>query len=461
LSAHNNIFKKKSRIKAPVRDVFAWHTRHGAIERLSPPFDPIKVLERTGGIHPGDKVVLRMKAGPIPYKWHAEHTDFEENRLFRDRQVHGPFKEWNHTHVFEPDGEQACFLEDLIEFSPPFSSFGNFLLSAHVQKKLARIFTYRHTTTQSDIKHHLRFKNQPRKTILISGASGLIGSTIIPFLTTGGHQVIRLVRKQHPSGNDEICWDPEAGVLEPKALNRMDAVIHLSGENIGQNRWTKKKKKKIINSRVKSTNLLANAIASLENPPDVFICASATGFYGNRGYNLMSESDHAGDDFISRVCTEWEKSAAPAVHKGIRTVFMRIGVVLTPQGGALARLMLPSQLCLGGKIGSGLQYVSWISIEDVVGAMYHILMNPAIHGPVNLVSPNPVSNLEMVQALGQVLNRPSIVPIPALLIRLLFGEMGEEILLSSTRVTPEKLLDTGYSFRYPELKGALLHLLGK
>lgn len=453
------IFTKRSRIPAPVEDVFQWHSRLGALERLVPPWDPLRVVERKGGILKGGQAILKMKAGPVPYLWMAEHTDYDENRMFRDRQIRGPFALWEHTHLFEPDGADACFLEDRIEYALPFHPFGNFLAGPVVEQKLSSIFAYRHRTTAQDIAAHLSGKDKPKLNVLVSGASGVVGSVLTPFLTTGGHNVIRLVRRSPKQG--EIFWNPASGQLDTSAMNGIDAIVHLAGEHIGQGRWTPEKKKIIIESRTKSTELIAKAAAQMNPLPKVLICASAIGYYGNRDECLMTEDACCGSDFISEVCDLWEKAAAPAIDKGIRIVFARIGIALTPMGGALERMLLPFMLGLGGKFGSGEQYMSWIGIDDLIASIYHLINHETISGPVNLVSPNPVSNAEFTQILGKVLNRPTRMNVPEFAIKLAFGQMGKEVVLSGARVEPRKLVESGYAFRYPELESALSHVLGK
>jgi uncharacterized protein len=455
-------FVKKTHINAPVEEVFRWHSRPGALERLSPPWDPVRVIERKGGINKGSRVVLEMKAGPFPYKWTAEHTDYEENRMFRDRQVRGPFTSWVHTHSFESDEKGGAFFEDRIDYALPFYPFGQLLGDLSVESKLARIFKYRHVTTSEDILLHLSKKEikKPMK-IIMTGSSGLLGSSLIPFFTTGGHIVNTLVRRTPCPEKGEAFWNPEYNELDPSVFDGADAVIHLAGEHIGEGRWTDEKKRRIIESRTKGTSLIADTISRLTSPPPVFISASAIGYYGNRGDRVLTEEDEPGNDFISGICSEWEKSAQAAVAAGIRVAFMRIGIALSPAGGALKRLFLPFAAGIGGKIASGAQYMSWIGIDDVIGAFFHVLAENRISGAVNVVSPNPVTNLDFTKTLGKVLSRPAIFSIPAAAINLAFGEMGREVLLSSTRVMPEKLIETGYRFRNPDLKGALSHLLGK
>ncbi len=455
------IFKKQSEINAPVEEVFKWHARPGAIERLSPPWDPLEIISQTGGIHIGAEVKMRLAAGPIPIKWHARHVDYQENISFKDLQVKGPFSKWIHTHRFKDLDRTKCILEDSIEYALPFHPLGTVVMKPFVEKKLKQIFTYRHNTTTADIADHLSHKQKNPLRILISGASGLLGSTLIPFLTTGGHHVMQLVRRPPNKKRGEIQWDPANGRLDLDNAGPIDAVIHLSGENIGEGHWTREKKKRIIDSRVQSTRLISETISKMKSPPRVFLSASAIGYYGHRENILLDESDKPGKDFISEVCHMWETSTDAAVQAGIRTTSLRIGIVLSPQGGALGKLLLPFQMGIGGKISTGKQYMSWIGIDDAVGAIYHVLFEEKISGPVNLVVPSPATNKEFTHVLAKVLSRPACFTVPALAVNTFFGEMGRETILSSTRVKPGVLSETGYSFRHPDLEGALRHLLGK
>ncbi len=455
------IFSKHIHIKAPVEEVFQWHSRPGALERLSPPWDPVKVIQRSGGINPGASVKLKMKAGIIPYTWTAKHTAYEENQLFQDEQIKGPFSKWIHTHRFKADGPDNSILEDRIEYALPLNPLSNILMGSFIHKELQRIFHYRHNTLIEDLKAHLARNTRKPLNILISGASGVIGSALIPFLTTGGHRVFRLVRKKPNLQNDEIFWDPNSEQLNLDHVPKIDAVIHLAGEHIGKGKWTEEKKNKIIHSRNKGTTLIAKAVSQLKSPPAVLLCASAIGFYGDRHDHILTEQSNVGDDFISKVCSEWEKATFAAQEKGIRTAYLRIGIGLSPLGGALSRLLTPFKMGFGGKIGSGKQYLSWIGIDDIIGSIYHVLLTKSLAGPVNIVAPNPVSNFEFTKILGKILNRPTICSIPEHIIKLAFGEMGREILLASCRVIPEKLQKSGYQFRHSNLEKVLCHLLGK
>src|SRR5580704_4429475 len=291
--------------------------------------------------------------------------------------------------------------------------------------------------------------------ILVSGASGPIGAALLPSLKTGGWSVVRLVRRP-ASGNGQIAWNPAAG-LAPEAVSGFDAVIHLAGESIF-GRWTAAKKGKIRDSRIAGTFNLAQALARAEEKPKVFVSGSAIGYYGNRGDELLSEESAPGTGFLAQACQDWEEATMPAVQADIRTAHIRTGIVLSPKGGALGAMLLPFRLGLGGRTGDGQQWMSWIDVQDMVGAIHHILKNDLIQGAVNMVAPRPVRNAEFAKTLAVVLSRPAIFPVPAFAAKAVFGEMGEELLLAGQKVEPGKLISSGYPFRYRELKASLERL---
>jgi uncharacterized protein (TIGR01777 family) len=298
--------------------------------------------------------------------------------------------------------------------------------------------------------------------ILVSGVSGPIGAALLPALRADGWSVVRLVRGAAAGGspdNAQIAWDP-ASPLAPERVSGFDAVIHLAGESIF-GRWTAAKKKKIRESRVAGTLNLAAALARAERKPDVFVCGSAIGYYGNRCDEVLREGSSPGAGFLAQVCREWEEAGAPAVQAGIRTAHLRTGIVLSPKGGALGAMLVPFKLGLGGRTGDGRQWMSWIDVQDMVGGIQHILRNNGMRGPVNMVAPGPVVNAEFAKTLAGVLGRPAIFPMPAFAAKLAFGEMGEELLLSSQKVEPGKLMAGGYLFRYRELRGSLEGLVGR
>jgi hypothetical protein len=296
--------------------------------------------------------------------------------------------------------------------------------------------------------------------VLVSGASGLVGSVLVPSLATAGHRVARLVRPGTAPGGNDVPWDPMAERLDEARLSGVDAVVHLAGESIAAGRWTEARKEAIRKSRVDGTLLLSRALAKMKPPPRVLICASAIGYYGDRGDEVLREVSPRGRGFLPAVCVAWESATEPAEKVGIRVVNLRFGIILSVKGGALAKMLLPFRLGAGGILGSGRQYMSWVSIDDVVGVVEHALANETLRGPVNTVAPNPVTNREFTKTLGRVLGRPTIFPMPAFAARLVFGEMADALLLASARVVPDHLRASGYSFRHPDLEPALRRLLG-
>lgn len=294
---------------------------------------------------------------------------------------------------------------------------------------------------------------------LVTGSTGLVGSALVAALRDKGHQVVRAVRRG-PVNTDEVLWNPEQGKFDAAQLSGVDAVVHLAGENIADGRWTEEKKRRIRESRVKGTRLLSETLAGLNPKPRVLVSASAIGFYGNRGAEILTEESSAGKDFLAEVCREWEDATAPAKESGIRTVNLRIGIVLSRKGGALGKMLTPFKLGIGGRVGSGEQFMSWIALDDVVGVIEHALTNETLSGPVNTVAPNPVTNEEFTKKLGAAISRPTIFPLPAFALRLAFGgEMADSTLLSSARVEPQRLKPSGYKFLYPTLGEALRHVL--
>jgi uncharacterized protein (TIGR01777 family) len=291
--------------------------------------------------------------------------------------------------------------------------------------------------------------------ILVSGAHGLVGSALINSLETdGGHEIFTLVRR-YPESRQEIEWSPDRYSIALARIEKFDAVVHLAGESIAEGRWTDAKKKRIRESRVKGTRLLGDALANLTAPPKAMISASAIGYYGDRGDELLTEASAPGKDFLSEVCIEWEKATALAIEQGIRVVNTRFGIILDQNGGALAKMLPPFRMGIGGRIGSGKQWMSWIALEDVVDALKFALTNEGVSGPVNFVAPNPVTNGEFTSTLGKALSRPTLFPIPAFGVRLAFGEMADALLLSSQRVEPKALKAAGYEFKHATLESGL------
>jgi uncharacterized protein (TIGR01777 family) len=295
--------------------------------------------------------------------------------------------------------------------------------------------------------------------VVVSGASGLIGSALVNSLRSDGHRVRRL-RRGGVTGDDDIGWDPQEGRIDAPALEGVDAVVHLAGEGIGEKRWTDEQKARIRDSRVRGTAVLAAAVASRENKPRVFVSSSAIGYYGDRGDEVLTEKSDPGDDYLAKVCREWEAETQPASDAGVRTVVARSGIVLAKHGGALQRMLLPFKLGVGGKQGPGTQWMSWIALDDEIGALRAAIDDDRLRGPVNLTAPNPMRNKDFADMLGRVLHRPTVLTTPLLPLKLRFGaELVETLLLVSQRVEPARLNEVGFSFTYPDLESALDALL--
>ncbi len=456
-------FEKSSPVQAPAGEVFAWHQQPGAFERLTPPWSRIEVIERPSRIENGSRVVIRMKVGPVWRRWVAEYCDFEQGRQFADVQPEGPFAYWRHLHRFSADGETASRLKDLIEYELPLGALGRALAGRHARRELEREFRYRHAVTVGDLEmleRHRRAGAGPMH-VLVSGSSGLIGSQLVHMLSCGGHRVTRLVRRPPRPGQAEVRLSAESGGFEGGGLEGLDAVVHLAGENVVAGFWNAGLKQRIRDSRVEGTRRLCEALAGLDPPPRALVCASALGYYGDRGDEELEERSGPGESFLADVCRQWEAATEPAREAGMRVVKLRVGVVLSPAGGALVKMLTPFWLGLGGRLGHGRQWMSWIALDDALDVIYHALMDEQLEGPVNAVTPHPVTNAEFTKTLGRVLRRPTIFPAPAFALRLAVGELADELLLTSARVVPRRLTDRGHSFRYPQLEDALRHVLGR
>jgi uncharacterized protein (TIGR01777 family) len=451
------------------QELYDYHASGGAFERLVPPWDQIRILRWKGGeqtkelpdhqqfgdLSTGTEVHLKVGPAPFALKLVAKHTEHSQPFGFVDEQVSGPFSEWRHEHRFiQRDAHSSTLVDELTYKTPLFGLFDPF-----VSSKIDTTFHLRHLRTVMDLTRFESYAHVGAKKVAITGASGLIGRNLSAFLRAAGHQVFHLVRRD-PKSPSEIQWNVKARTVDAQALEGMDAVVHLAGESI-DGRWTKDKKQRILNSRVEGTKLLSLALAGLEKPPEVLLSASAVGFYGNHPTEVASETTNPSDSFLGKVCQQWEQAANPARDAGIRVVHPRMGVVLSGQGGALKR-MLPAFLAGGGgRLGTGTQWMPWVSIEDVLGLMYVLMMEKSISGPVNVVSPNSVQNAAFTKVLGTVINRPTFIPVPKIAIRTLFGEMGQTLLLEGRKVQPTVASSIGFAYRYADLEQALRFELGK
>ena len=438
--------------------VFAWHKRPGALERLTPPWAVVDVLEKEGGIQEGATVSLRLHRGPTSFKWMLRHKDYVENEQFRDEQVSGPLKSWLHTHRFTAIEGGGTKLEDEIELEAPLGApIGPGLMKG----ELGRLFRFRYRRLFTDLARHAEHASKPRMTVAITGASGLIGSNLADFLTTGGHRVIRLVRDSRRLADDAIFWNPATGEIDVEGLTGADAVVHLAGSSIANGRWTAARKRSIKQSRVKGTELIARTLATMSGRPRILVSASAVGFYGDRGTERIDETALAGMGFLAEVCRAWEGATKPAERAGVRVTMLRTGVALSPAGGALGQMLLPFKMGAGGRLGSGKQYLSWIDNDDLVAAIHHVLMTESVRGPVNATAPHPVTNSTFTAALGRALGRPTVVPVPGLAVRAAFGQLGTEALLWGQRVLPAKLTESGFTFFYEGVEESMRFQLGR
>lgn len=436
-----------SNVSGSIDEVFAWHGRPGALVRLSPPWQPVRVGAEAASLRDGTAELVL----PTGLSWVARHdpVGYRPPEQFVDELVSQPLRallRWRHTHRFEALDDHTTRLVDHVDTNVPGGL-------------LRPMFAYRHRQLAGDLAAHrtaARFRDGPL-TVAVTGSSGLVGTALTAFLTTGGHTVIRLLRRPTRAPG-ERRWDPADPA--PDLLDGVDAVVHLAGTSIA-GRFTPAHKRALRESRVEPTRRLAEL--SARRGVAVFVAASAIGYYGpDRGDDVLSERSAPGDGFLAETVTDWEAAAQPAADAGVRVVHVRTGIVQSPRGGVL-RLQYPLFAAgLGGRLGSGRQWLSWIGIDDLTDVYLHALVDPALSGPVNAVSPFPVRNADYARVLGRVLGRPTLLPVPDAAPRLLLGgEATGEFAVASQRVAPQRLLDAGHHFRHPELEPVLRHLLGR
>lgn len=460
----NNNFVARGRFQCTAHELFAWHEREGAFARLSPPWVDVRLIERSGGIADSSRVVLLLQKGPLRMPWVLGHKDYVAGRSFVDYQIAGPFDFWRHSHECEDDGPTHSYLTDRLEYRMPMGIAGNLFGRPIVHHELTRLFAYRHSLMARDISR-LRKYGGKRLKVLLTGSTGLIGSQLKALLQTQGHRVFSLLRRQTTpavvagTDVDSIYWDPEVGTIEAPLPEDLDAVINLSGRNVTSSRWTLEEKQLLYESRIKTTNYLVRLISALKHPPQVFISASSIGIYGDRASEPLTEDSSVGAGFAAEICHDWEEAALAVRSAGVRVVLARFGAVLNPRGGALAKLLPVFSSGAGGILGSGEQYFSWVSLDDSIGAIYHALVCPDVEGPLNIVSPNCLTNIELTRTLGRVLKRPTLIPAPAGALRFSLGEMAV-LLLSSSRVLPQKLKQTSFEFFDADLAPALKFMFG-
>lgn len=445
-------FEKKSDFPVSVSTLFDWHERPGAFERLTPPWQKVRVIHQEGSLKERAKVHIQLSLyGLMHINWVLEHGEYKKDTLFVDTQVKGPFCFWQHRHEFTAINSSRSTLTDAMTYKLKLG-----IGKGKVKKELQRLFSYRHDVLSNDLEVQKAYPSTP-KTIAITGASGFIGQQLTHFLMTCGHTVIALTRR--PKTATDILWDPEKGAFDYEKLEGVDGVIHLAGENIASGRWTEAKKKRIETSRIEGTRCLVAGLNKLKTPPKVLVSTSGISYYGNHPSKEVNESASLGPDFLSKVCKGWESEALK--YKGGRVVTPRLGMVLSPQAGALKKLLLPTFLGLGGTCGKGDQWTPWITIDDVVYGFYKAVIDENISGPINFVAGDPITNKTFTHQLGKALRRPNWFPIPNWLIKLLFGQMAEATLLSSVKAVSKHPIMSKKALCYPDIKSAFKHLLGR
>ncbi len=497
-------FSASSKFNCPVETLFGYHEAAGAIDRLIPPWEPATVASGADSLAVGSIVEVDNWVGPFRQRWVAEHIALEPNRLFIDQLNSSPFAKWVHAHKFVALGDRhselpnGSELTDSVEYRLPLDPLSR-IATPWVQHKLAGMFRFRHRITRDDLEFAQRLldlssdaiyssasKERPKK-IGISGASGLIGRRTVALARVLGIEVVRLERTstKPDSSGSSVRWPRGVQSISlsqwasnPKTadwLSGLDAWIHLGGVGIADRRWSEQTKRSIRESRVRSTEQIVGLLHGLEVPPKCFVCASGVGAFGNRGEETLREDSSieesaTGDDFLADVAREWERTAlsynSPTERvrrrsqESLRVAIARFGMVLHPRAGALSKLLPPFRLGLGGPIGNGRQYWPWIHIDDAASVLLHLALRPDCQGIYHATAPETLTNRDFSKTLGSVLSRPAILPTPSFAMRLLLGEMADSLLLSSVRVTTDRLLQSGYHFRFPQLAPALANLLG-
>jgi uncharacterized protein (TIGR01777 family) len=447
-------FQLSSELPYPPEVVAAWHRRPGALHRLTPPWQRVEVL-RHEGVHDGARAELRIASGPLRFRWIARHRSLPDG--FCDEQESGPFAAWSHAHRFQAPpasslqlpASSRCLMSDTIDWSPSC-----WMPSRMIEHDLARAFAWRHRRLREDLARHAAAA-LPSLRIALSGASGLVGREIAAFLDSGGHTVVPISRR-----GGGIAWDGREQ-FDAVALRGCDAVIHLAGAGIGDRRWSAARKAEIRSSRVVGTAALARLLAEDPGRVRTLITASGVGFYGSRGESVLDETASSGEGFLAEVCRAWESAVDPC-RSVVRTVQLRIGVVLSGRGGALASMLPAARAGMSGALGDGRQWWSWIALDDLVHVLHRALADATVRGAVNAVAPSAVRQADFARALAAALGRPAWgPPAPRALLRLALGGMADEALLASTRADPAILRAHGFAWAFPELAGTLTAELGR
>ena len=425
----------------------------------------VSVEREANPLEDGARAEITIRLGLLALRMTARHSEVVRPRQFVDTQERGPFASWRHTHRFLPSKDGGSSIEDSIRFDPKGGMFARLLIEPFMQRSLARQFAFRHVRVREDLRRHAEFNARfgvQALRIGVTGASGVVGTQLCAFLSTGGHSVVRFTRSA-PRNSSERQWNPldaEHGV-DAKSIEDLDVIIHLAGESIAAGRWTPARKRRILESRATGTMAMSRAIARAQRKPAAFLSASGIGYYGAHGDEWVDEKSKCGEGFLAEVARTWEEATHEARDAGVRTAQLRFGVILTASGGALGKMLPAFRMCAGGRVGSGTQGFSWISLDDAIAAMLFVARNDQISGAVNCVAPNAITQREFASVLGRVLRRPTIAPLPAFVVRALLGELGQCLLLEGAFVRCGVLEREGFRFAHASLEAALRLELGR
>jgi uncharacterized protein (TIGR01777 family) len=439
-------------------EAWAWLARPSSSQRLLPPWSGIRITRAHRDLVDGDVQSCSVPCGPVRLSWSGEYIDCQVANRFCERQLHGPYAEWEHVRRFEAE-DDGCRLQESLDYRLPLGALGRALAGPAVEYRTAMLSAWRNQRILADLARLRDYRSMPPLRVAISGTGGLVGGDLAAFLSSGGHTVLPLVRSAAPVDGG-IRWDPARDEIDGEMLSSCDAVVHLGGHPIA-GRWNARRRALIRDSRVRSTRLLAETLAKMSKPPRVLVVASAIGWYGDRHEEYVDEMSSPGSGFMAEVCRDWEAACEPARAAGIRVVNLRIGMVLSAKGGALPALLAPYRYGLGAVLGSGEQWVSWIAIDDLVYLLHHALRSKTLRGAVNAVAPSAVRQRDLATVAGRILSHRPHLRLPGGLLRLMGGEMAQELLLGGARVISRQLEQETFAFSSPDLEQALRWELGR
>lgn len=454
------IFQNRLEVDASLEDHWKWYDSEGAFRRIMPDWEGLEPIQ-VGKIKDGEMTIFPVQMGPVKKKWVARHENVRELHGFDDTSLKGPFAKWDHSREFSEDNGKTVAI-DSVDYKLPMHFATGWTKGFTVIPRVKAMFAFRNRRVTMDLKRIPK----KRMKVLVSGSTGLIGKQLCAFYSCMGHEVHRLIRnstKLPPDANQErvVKWNDQSGEIISGTLEGFDCIIHLAGAGIGDKRWSESRKDLIKTSRTVPTKNLTDLISKLEKKPEVFIQGSAIGYYGNRSDEILDEDSSIGEGYLPETCKEWEEASASLEEIGIRRVVIRTGIVMSCLGGALAKQLFPAKMGGLGPVGGGKQYQSWISLDDQIHAMHHLMLKEDCKGVYNLVAPNPTTQKDFAKTMGRIFIRPSFAPLPKFMVKILFGEMGEKLLLESQRVQPKRLIESGYEFNHTHLEDALRHMTGK